>query len=160
MMQTKCSRWSCCFVPIFLSGVWLAAVDPAQAQTPASPVVTIAYGDGRTLAVRPDFSEASYDYEPVMVFRNQALRVNVQLPTVAAGQLLFVGVDDGDLAEPARSLPLIVGIDGSVSFNYRTPPERGRYSVIFQFRSITYRLLLLVLNSVPPQNPSRFPVAN
>jgi hypothetical protein len=147
-------------VLVFLIGPCLVATDAARAQASLSPIVTVTYGNGRTLAVRPQFGEARCDYEPVMVFRNQALQINVQLPSGAAGQSFFVGVDEGDLAEPARSAPLVVGRDGAVSFNYQTPTDRGRYSVIFQFRSITYRLPLLVLTAAPPQNPSHFPVAN
>jgi hypothetical protein len=128
--------------PAFLASVQLFITFHLQAQSPqaatlsaAVPAATLAYGSGKTLALRWDFYPDHQDFEPAGIYPDQILQINLQFPLTSAGKTISVSLDEasGLITTPTNSGAVTVGKDGSVSIGYQAPHDPGHYHVRFQF---------------------------
>jgi hypothetical protein len=125
------------------------------------PSITLSYGDGKTLAVPPEFNPDHPDYGPIGVYPNQELQINLQFPASCAGQKINIGVvEDGAITTPTDSGAVTIGNDGAVSVGYRAPENPGRGHVILQIGSQNCLLPLFVLTANDAVKALAFPKAD
>ena len=141
----------------------------AQAPPPAAstfgvqfPSLQLFYGNGKTLNVGPDRYPDHQDFQPVDIYPDQQLRINLQFPSSSAGQTILVGVLDGAglITTATSSGAVTIGSDGSVLVGYQAPHNPGNYQVAFRFGTQDSVLPLKVLDSVEATKPGRSPRAN
>jgi hypothetical protein len=135
---------------------------PASTFGAQFPTLTLSYGNGRTLAVRPDRYPDHQDFQPIAIYPDQQLRINLQFPTSSAGQTILVGVLDGSgtITTATNAGAVTIGNDGSVVIGYQAPHDPGHCQVTFRFGTQNSVLPLTVLNSVEAARPGNCPRTN
>jgi hypothetical protein len=143
-------------------------------------------GAGKTLPVGTDCYPDHQDFQPIAIYPDQTLQINLQFPSNYVGQIIFVGVEEENASggivmsstssgavatdtdaygavstsTPPRSVAAPIGTDGTVSIGYQAPHNPGHYHVLFGFGPLKPVLPFTVLDSDEAARPGNCPRTN
>jgi hypothetical protein len=152
--------------------ILLALVGFGRAQTPANNTgasgvpqpasLTLAYGNGKSLSLPINRFQDRDDYQPVVVYTDQALQFRMQFAQQYAGQKIYVGAveDEGVITSQTVNGALAIGNDGTLSVGYTAPHDPGAYHVRFRFGTKDAVLSLFVHDPKDVNAPSKCQKAN
>lgn len=157
-MQRKYSDLVCRLALSLLAGLFLFAIGETRGQPPpiGFPAGTLTYGINQSLALRLDCYPDHIDFEPVALSPDQAVQINLQFATSAAGATILVGVESaGEITTPTNDGAVTIGNDGTVSIGFRAPHDPGQCPMRFRFGSALTLLPLWVMDPAQEQSPLR-----
>jgi hypothetical protein len=128
------------------------------------PLLTLTYikGNAKTLSVQPDWYADHFDFQPIAIYADQILQINLQFAAAFGGQTIFIGVLEGAgvITTPTNFGAVTIGKDGKSSIGYQAPHDPGHYRIAFRFGSRDVALPLTVLDFSDAGKASNCPKAD